>query len=100
MAIPINDAIAISKQIDSGIGSANVHVGPTGVLGVLIQEPTAQAGHGRLSSRYGSTVPGVVVAGLTPCSPSEQSGLVRVAWADQSGQQQNAAVRLAAGPPS
>jgi hypothetical protein len=26
--------------------------------------------------------------------------LVRVAWADQSGQQQNAAVRLAAGPPS
>ncbi|MGH3609420.1 MAG: PDZ domain-containing protein, partial [Pseudonocardiaceae bacterium] len=131
-AIPINDAIAISKQIDSGTASANVHIGPTGVLGVLIHEPTAQAGHGRLSSRYGSTVPGVVVAGVTPGSPSEQSGLaagdvivaldgaavdsptaltslltgqhpgdlVRVAWADQSGQQQNAGVRLAAGPPS
>ncbi len=132
MAIPINDAIAISKQIGTGTGSANVHIGPTGILGVMVQESTAQAGHGRLRSRYGSTVAGVVVAGVTPGSPGEQSGLaagdvivsldgaavdspttltslltghhpgdlVRVAWADQSGQQQNAALRLAAGPPS
>ncbi|MDQ2791872.1 MAG: S1C family serine protease, partial [Actinomycetota bacterium] len=28
MAIPINDAIAISKQIDTGTGAANIHVGP------------------------------------------------------------------------
>jgi len=132
MAIPINDAIAISKQIDSGISSANVHIGPTGILGIMVREPTANAGHNGVRSRYGATVPGVLVAGVTPGSPSEQSGLaagdvimsldgaavdspttlttlltshhpgdlVRVAWADQSGQQQTAAVRLAAGPPS
>lgn len=131
-AIPINDAIAISKQIDNGAGSANVHIGPTGILGIMIQDPTAQAGHGRFRSQYGATGPGVVVAGVTPGSPSEQSGLaagdvivsldgaavdspttltslltghhpgdvVRVAWQDQSGQQRNAGVRLAAGPPS
>jgi S1-C subfamily serine protease len=38
---------------------------------------------------------------LTTLLTSHHPGdLVRVAWADQSGQQQNAAVRLAAGPPS
>jgi S1-C subfamily serine protease len=127
MAIPINDAIAISKQIDSGAGSANVHIGLTGILGIMVREP-----HSGVRSWYGSTVPGVLVAGVTPGSPGEQSGLaagdvimsldgatvdspttltslltthhpgdlVRVAWADQSGQQQNAAVRLAAGPPA
>ncbi|HEX5346293.1 MAG TPA: trypsin-like peptidase domain-containing protein [Pseudonocardiaceae bacterium] len=131
MAIPINDAIAISKQIDSGASSANVHIGPTGILGIMVREATSQAEYGRSGSRYGS-VPGVLVAGVTPGSPSEQSGLaagdvivsldgaavdsptaltslltghhpgdlVRVAWADQSGQQQNAGVRLATGPPS
>lgn len=131
MAIPINDAIAISKQIRTGTGSANVHIGPTGVLGVLVRLPSDQAGHGRLRSRYDSTVPGVAVAGVTPGSPGEQSGLaagdvivsldgaavdspttltsllndhhpgdvVRVAWADQSGQQQSAGVQLATGPP-
>ncbi|MGB8253939.1 MAG: trypsin-like peptidase domain-containing protein [Pseudonocardiaceae bacterium] len=132
MAIPINDAIAISQQIDDGTGSVNVHIGPTGILGIMIQDPTAQAGHGRFRSQYGATGPGVVVAGVTSGSPSEQSGLaagdvivsldggavdspttltslltghhpgdvVRVAWQDQSGQQRNAGVRLAAGPPS
>ncbi len=132
MAIPINDAIAISKQIDTGTGSANVHIGPTGILGIMVHEPAIQTGHGRLRSRYGSKVPGIAVAGVNPGSPGEQAGLaagdvivsldgaavdspttltslltghhpgdlVRVAWADQSGQQQNAALRLAAGPPS
>jgi S1-C subfamily serine protease len=132
MAIPINDAVSISKQIDTGTGSANVHIGPTGILGIMVREPAVQTGHGRLGSRYGSKGPGVVVAGVNPDSPGEQSGLaagdvivsldgaavdspttltsllaghhpgdlVRVAWADQSGQQQNAALRLAAGPPS
>jgi S1-C subfamily serine protease len=41
--------------------------------------------------------PTALTAVLTSHHPGD---LVRVAWADQSGQQQNAAVRLAAGPPS
>jgi S1-C subfamily serine protease len=132
MAIPINDAIAISKQIDSGTSSANIHIGPTGILGIMVRDPTVHAAHGGERSWYGPTGLGVLVAGVTSGSPGEQSGLaagdiivsldgatvdspttltslltahhpgdlVRVAWADQSGQQQNAAVRLAAGPPS
>jgi S1-C subfamily serine protease len=132
LAIPINVAIAISKQIDTGAGSADVHIGPTGILGILVQEPTVQDGYGRSRNGYDSSVAGVVVAGVTPGSPGEQSGLaagdvivsldgaavdspttltsllnghhpgdlVNVGWADQSGQQQNAGVRLSAGPPS
>ncbi|MCA1695822.1 MAG: hypothetical protein LC749_14435 [Actinobacteria bacterium] len=50
MAIPINDAIAISKQIDSGTSSVSVHIGPTGVLGIMVQKSTAQTGYGRLGS--------------------------------------------------
>ncbi len=34
-AIPINDAIAISKQIDAGTASPSIHIGPTGALGVV-----------------------------------------------------------------
>jgi S1-C subfamily serine protease len=78
LAIPINEAIAISKQIDAGIASATVHIGPTGILGIMVQEPTVQAGWGegdRFGSRYGSAVSGAVVAGVRPGSPGEQSGL-------------------------
>ncbi|MGC8626171.1 MAG: S1C family serine protease [Acidimicrobiales bacterium] len=33
-AIPINNAIAIARQVVAGKGSADVHIGPTGFLGV------------------------------------------------------------------
>ncbi|MGH7743652.1 MAG: S1C family serine protease [Candidatus Dormibacteria bacterium] len=140
LAIPINDAIAISKQINAGITSSTIHIGPTGILGILVEGPGTQAGQGtqaghgergRSGSRYSSVTSGAVVAGVTPSSPSEQSGLaagdvivslggaavdspttlatllsgyhpgdrVQLAWVDPSGQQRNAAVRLAAGPP-
>ncbi|HWR48044.1 MAG TPA: trypsin-like peptidase domain-containing protein [Pseudonocardiaceae bacterium] len=133
LAIPINEAIATSKQIDAGIASATVHIGATGILGIAVQGPAVQAGWGEpFGSRYGSVVSGAVVAGVMPGSPGEQSGLsagdvivsldgaavdspttlttllsghhpgdpVRLAWVDPSGQQQQATVRLAAGPPS
>ncbi|MGB9279178.1 MAG: trypsin-like peptidase domain-containing protein [Pseudonocardiaceae bacterium] len=77
MAIPINDAIAISRQIDSGTASTTVHIGPTGILGIMVRESTARSD---FRSRYGSAGPGaaisgVPVAGVTPGSPGEQSGL-------------------------
>jgi S1-C subfamily serine protease len=135
LAIPINDAITISKQIDAGSASATVHIGPTGILGIMVQEPAVQTGWGEgggFGSRYGSAVSGAVVAGIMPGSPVEQSGLsagdvivsldgaavdspttlatllsshhpgdlVRLAWVDPAGQQQQATVQLAAGPPS
>jgi S1-C subfamily serine protease len=78
LAIPINDAIAISKQIHTGSASATVHIGATGILGVQVQDPTAQAApRHRGSSRYrhGSGSAGALIAGVMPGSPAAQSGL-------------------------
>jgi S1-C subfamily serine protease len=78
LAIPINDAIAISTQIEAGSASAAIHIGPTGILGVLVQEPSAQTGpgqHGRFRIRHRPAASGALVAGVTPGSPAEQSGL-------------------------
>ncbi|HEX5349480.1 MAG TPA: trypsin-like serine protease, partial [Pseudonocardiaceae bacterium] len=36
-AIPINDAIAIAKQIEDGTASPSVHIGPTGTLDIVAQ---------------------------------------------------------------
>jgi S1-C subfamily serine protease len=79
LAIPINDAISISTQIEAGNASATIHIGPTGILGILVQEPSAQAGpgqRGRFKIRHHRpATSGALVAGVTPGSPAEQSGL-------------------------
>ncbi|MBV8994191.1 MAG: trypsin-like peptidase domain-containing protein [Pseudonocardiales bacterium] len=78
LAIPINDAIAISAQIQAGSASATIHIGPTGILGVLVQGPSAQAGpgrHGKFRIRHRPAVSGTPIAGVAPGSPAEQSGL-------------------------
>lgn len=124
-AIPINDAIAISKQIETGSASATVHIGPTGVLGIVVQAPTTQA-------RDGSALAGALVTAVTAGSPCAQSGLaagdvivsldttavdspttmitllvghhpgdlVPMEWVDPSGQQHTATVSLEVGPPT
>lgn len=76
--MPINDAIAISTQIQAGSASATIHIGPTGILGVLVQGPNTQAGpgrHGRFRIRHRPAVSGTPIAGVAPGSPAEQSGL-------------------------
>ncbi len=76
LAIPINDAITISRQIQTGTASGTVHIGATGILGILIQDAGVQAvpGHrGRLGYRYGSA--GAAVAGVVAGSPAAQAGL-------------------------
>jgi S1-C subfamily serine protease len=45
-AIPINDAVALAKQIESGQGSSTVHVGPTAFLGVYIDAGQSSSGGG------------------------------------------------------
>jgi S1-C subfamily serine protease len=130
-AIPINDAVAIAKQIQSGTDSPTIHLGPTGVLGIAVQDADAPPD---LSpwGRFGTISPGATVVGVLRDSPAEQAGLaagdtivaidhtaidsastltsalnrhhpgdsVRVTWIDQSGQQQDATVHLAPGPPN
>ena len=79
LAIPINDAIAISKQIQAGTASSTIHIGATGVLGILVANTTGPSRHGRHAHRHnGSTMPstpGVTVAGLASGSPAGQAGL-------------------------
>jgi S1-C subfamily serine protease len=62
-AIPINKAVGIAQQIDSGTDSARVHVGGTAFLGV---EATTDS--------YGGT--GAAIATVLSGSPAEAAGLV------------------------
>jgi S1-C subfamily serine protease len=130
LAIPINDAIAISKQIQAGTASSTIHIGATGVLGVLVADTGGLGRHARRHS--GSTVPGAVITGLVSGSPAGQAGLaagdvivsldgtaigstsalvtaliahhpgdsVQVTWVDAAGQQHTATVTLVSGLPN
>jgi len=77
LAVPINDALTVSRQIWAGTASATVHIGATGILGILVDDSDAQTtpGHrGRIGHRYGSAA--AVVAGVVPGSPAAEAGLV------------------------
>ena len=43
-AIPINEAMAIAGQIQSGASSATVHIGPTAFIGVGVNDAAGGAG--------------------------------------------------------
>jgi S1-C subfamily serine protease len=117
-AIPINAALSIAKQIESGQGSSTVHVGPTAFLGLEI------AGSSQSFS------PGVELAGTQPGTPAAGAGLgqgdvvtaldgksvstgtditeilvghhpgdkVSIAWTDVDGQSHTATLTLGTGP--
>jgi len=123
-AIPINEAVSIAGQIEAGTGSATVHVGPTGFLGVQILSAAGAAQNGVPAGN------GALVAGTLPGSPAEQAGLgagdvitsaagqrvtspaglqaaleqrhpgdsVTITWTDQTGQTHSASVNLTTGP--
>ncbi len=117
-AIPINTAMAIARQIESGNGSGSVHIGGTAFLGV---ESTANSysGSGAVIS---AVVPGSAAeaAGLSPgdlilsvgghtiSSPDELSQVVltqkpgasvSAVYLDQAGATQTTNLTLASGPP-
>ena len=78
-AIPINEAITIAHQIESGDASSTVHIGPTGFLGVEIAPPSNQGdqggGFGGGSFGGSSTAGGADVAGVITSSPAQEAGL-------------------------
>jgi S1-C subfamily serine protease len=120
-AIPINQAMATVRQIESGTATATVHIGPTAFLGVGI---SGQDGG------FGAQAGGAAVAGVVPGTAAARAGLaqgdvitsvggravssanslrdamtghhpgdtVTITWTDQSGQQQSASVVLGTGP--
>ena len=123
-AIPIDQALSIARRIESGAGSAAVHVGATGFVGVAVGSPSEAAAQG---VRPGT---GVLVTGVIPGSPAAKAGLtagdvivyaagqparsplalqlalerhhpgdsVRISWRNQAGATRTATVLLVAGP--
>jgi S1-C subfamily serine protease len=117
-AIPINKALSIAKQIESGNGSATVHIGGTAFLGV---ESTANSYEGS-GAVISAVVPGsaaeaaglspgdliISVGGHTISSPDELSAIVltqkpgasiAAVYLDQHGATQTTNLTLASGPP-
>jgi len=129
-AIPINQAIATGKQIQSGHGSATVHIGPTAFLGVVVSSFGNGGGFGGLGD--GSTGAGVQIVRVADGQPAQKAGLsagaiitavdgrsvdspstlsgiilghhpgdsVQLDWSDGSGATHSAKVQLASGPPA
>ncbi len=123
-AIPINEAVSLARQIESGAGSSTVHIGSTGFLGVEVMSSGSAAAQGV------QTGSGAVVAGVLPGSAADNAGItagdvitsvdgqavsspsalqsameqhhagdrVSLGWTDQSGQSHSATVNLATGP--
>ena len=120
-AIPINKAVTIAKQIESGHSSSTVHLGTTAFLGVSVESPDqgGQAGSGALiadtvgggpADQAGLVAGDVIVSfdGQTVDSPTTLGPLVlkhspgdsvQVVYLDQFGQQQTVTVTLGSGPP-
>lgn len=126
-AVPIDTAIDIVHRIESGKGSATVHVGETAFLGVSVADtPTADGyGNGGAGGQSGATVADVLSG-----SPADRAGLasgdvitavdgrtvasaerltelvgahhpgdrVTIRWTDTSGRMHTTTVTLAAGP--
>jgi S1-C subfamily serine protease len=119
-AIPINVALSIARQIESGRRSSTVHVGPTAFLGVLL----AQAD-------YPGDAQGAIVQRIVSGSAADRAGIesgdvitaaggrtivsaaglqrvlfqvvpgkpLRLVWTDVRGRTRRATVYPAAGPP-
>ncbi len=67
-AIPVDQALAVARQIESGQGSTTVHVGSTAFLGVLLSASSAQSGPDNL---FGNST--VSSGGSSPSSPTVSS---------------------------
>lgn len=126
-AVPIDQALAIARQIEDGQSSGTVHVGPTAFLGVRVSSSVNDVvGPG---PDYGGGAP---VADVLPGTPAARAGLqsgdtivsvdgsnvesaerlsellrthrpgdrVTVVWLDQLGERHAATVALMEGPPA
>jgi S1-C subfamily serine protease len=117
-AIPIDKALAVAKQIESGRASSSVHIGLPAFLGVQIAGNGGAAGAGALVAGVEAGTPAASI-GLAPGdtitsvngqavdSPSGLTTLlhrarpgdqVAIGWTSQSGTQHSARATLATGP--
>jgi len=115
-AIPINEAVAIAKQIEAG-HSLTAHIGATAFLGIEVAAGdyftsgavVAAVVHSSPAARAGLTYGDVIVAlnSHKVTSPTTLTALIlkqppgtkiRIRWIDSSGTSHTATVTLASGP--
>ncbi|MDQ0380697.1 S1C family serine protease [Amycolatopsis thermophila] len=114
-AIPIDDALQLARQIETGTGSATVHIGPSAFIGVSVSDA---GGSGAMVQQVVSGGPaddaglaaGDVITGLNGRTIGSATDLtatmdtlhpgdhVPVTWLDQSGQQHTTSAALVEGP--
>ena len=128
-AIPINAALTIARQIESGQSTSTTHVGGTAFLGVSIDTSGSEGGSvgGGSGTTSGAAIAGVVSGGAADTAglaagdtitaidgtsisrPSDLSGAlvglhpgqtVQISWTDGSGQSHNGPITLGSGPPA
>ena len=120
-AIPINLALSIVRQIESGRQTQTVHIGATAFLGVAVTDPETlgQTSHGAVVQQVASGSPAdhagigqadviTVFGGKRVTSAAKLKTMilqlrpgstVRVTWIDSFEGSTSASVRLATGPP-
>ena len=76
-AVPINSALTIAKQIESGNGSSTVHIGDTAFLGIETSGSSSGSGSDGFGGFGGSgdQGAGVTIAGALSGSPAASAGL-------------------------
>ena len=73
-AIPINNALSIAKQIESGTTSATVHIGATAFLGVELQGDSSSARAAARTASAGPTASAASAASAGPTGPTASAG--------------------------
>jgi S1-C subfamily serine protease len=75
-AVPINKALQIAGQIESGNGSTTIHIGGTPFLGVQVESVGNGYGNGYGDYGYGQTTSsGAMIAAVVPNAPAAAAGL-------------------------
>ena len=88
-AIPVNTALSIARQIESGQASSTVHIGATAFLGIEVQPSSSSSSNGSSSNGSGlggfgfgnggssSTTSGAAVAGVVSGGAAAQAGVAQ-----------------------
>jgi S1-C subfamily serine protease len=115
-AIPINKALSIAQQIETGKASATVHIGLPGFLGVgvtstgvgngaeitQVAQNTPAASAGMVAGDVITSIDGTSISTATDVTtalaPHHPGDKVSITWITQSGSSMTASVTLASGP--
>ena len=116
-AIPINEVVAVARQIEAGRASPTVHLGPTAFLGVVVE--TAPSGSGALIVQVipgdpaakaglsaGDTITAIDNRAVTSASSLTEvlvgetpGGSIKLRYLDPKGRAQTMTLHPGSGPP-